>query len=118
MCKAMNRSLANVLFGGLGAAPTSSAKGDDVYAGKVKSRRRTRSRFCWTARGAWCSCRVTEWPCRRRSTRCAAWRTVGVAGTEVEFAIHPVAGRMPGHMNVLLAEADVPYEALHERWMW
>jgi len=70
MCKAMNRSLANVLFGGMAAGNGASA--DEVYGGKVKST------------------------------------------SADEVAIHPVAGRMPGHMNVLLAEADVPYEQLKE----
>jgi H+-translocating NAD(P) transhydrogenase subunit beta len=112
MCRAMNRSFSNVLFGAFGTIQTTSAK-------------------------------TTERPFRSASAEEAAEildvaRTVtiipgyGMAvaqaqhklremhdlltkrGIEVRFAIHPVAGRMPGHMNVLLAEADVPYDKLIE----
>ena len=115
MCKAMNRSLANVLFGGLGATATAGAAADDVYGGKVKSASAEEiAMLLESAR------RVVFVPGYGMAVSQAqhAVRTLGSLlqsrGTEVEFAIHPVAGRMPGHMNVLLAEADVPYELLKE----
>jgi proton-translocating NAD(P)+ transhydrogenase subunit beta len=115
MCRAMNRSLPNVLFGGLGAAAVPGAKGDDVYAGRIKSTSAEEvAMLLESAR------RVVFVPGygmavsqAQHSVRDLA-RQLESRGTEVVYAIHPVAGRMPGHMNVLLAEADVPYEQLKE----
>jgi NAD(P) transhydrogenase subunit beta len=116
MCRAMNRSLTNVLFGGLGAAPSVSTKKDDeVYGGRIKaSSPEEVAMLLETAR------RVVIVPGYGMAVSQAqhAVRTlaqlVESRGGEVEYAIHPVAGRMPGHMNVLLAEADVPYESMRE----
>jgi NAD(P) transhydrogenase subunit beta len=113
MCKAMNRSLVGVLFGGLGT--TTAANADDVYAGKVKSA--SAEEIAMVLEGA---DRVVIVPGYGLAVAQAqhAVRELANAlekrGTTVEYAIHPVAGRMPGHMNVLLAEADIPYEKLRE----
>jgi NAD(P) transhydrogenase subunit beta len=113
MCKAMNRSLANVLFGGFGAQ--AAAKGDDIYKGKVKAA--SPEEIAMLLENAQ---RVAIVPGYGMAVSQAQHAVRNLArllekrGTEVFFAIHPVAGRMPGHMNVLLAEADVPYEALKE----
>jgi NAD(P) transhydrogenase subunit beta len=113
MCQAMNRSLVGVLFGGLGT--TTAANADDVYAGKVKSV--SAEEIAMVLEGA---DRVVIVPGYGLAVAQAqhAVRELANAlekrGTTVEYAIHPVAGRMPGHMNVLLAEADIPYEKLRE----
>jgi NAD(P) transhydrogenase subunit beta len=113
MCQAMNRSLVGVLFGGLGT--TSAASADDVYAGKVKSA--SAEEIAMVLENA---DRVVIVPGYGLAVAQAqhAVRELANAlekrGTTVEYAIHPVAGRMPGHMNVLLAEADIPYEKLRE----
>ncbi|RLS75975.1 MAG: NAD(P)(+) transhydrogenase (Re/Si-specific) subunit beta [Planctomycetota bacterium] len=113
MCQAMNRSLVGVLFGGLGT--TSVANADDVYAGKVKSA--SAEEIAMVLEGA---SRVVIVPGYGLAVAQAqhAVRELANAlekrGCTVEYAIHPVAGRMPGHMNVLLAEADIPYEKLRE----
>ena len=117
MCKAMNRSLTNVLFGGVGAAPSPKAKvaGAEIYEGKVKSASPEELAMLFDdAR------RVVIVPGYGMAVAQAQYAVRDLAnlleskGIEVEFAIHPVAGRMPGHMNVLLAEADVPYDKLRE----
>jgi NAD(P) transhydrogenase subunit beta len=115
MCKAMNRSLTNVLFGGLGAAAASPQRGDDFYGGRVKaSSAEEVAMVLESAR------RVAIVPGYGMAVSQAqhAVRTLAdllrSRGAEVEYAIHPVAGRMPGHMNVLLAEADVSYQDLRE----
>lgn len=114
MCKAMNRSLPNVVFGTMGAtADTPNA--DDVYAGKVKSTSPDEVAMLFdTAQ------RVVVVPGYGLAVAQAQHAVRDMAnllesrGVTVEYAIHPVAGRMPGHMNVLLAEADVPYDQLKE----
>ncbi len=115
MCRAMNRSLANVLFGGVGAVVATRAEADAVYAGRVKSASPEEiGMVLETAR------RVVIVPGYGMAVSQAQHavrdfaRALEERGVEVEFGIHPVAGRMPGHMNVLLAEANVPYEKVRE----
>jgi H+-translocating NAD(P) transhydrogenase subunit beta len=113
MCKAMNRSFTNVLFGRMDASQVASA--DDVYGGKVKSA--TPEDIAMMLDGVR---RVVVVPgygmavAQAQHAVRALYQILEDRGTEVEFAIHPVAGRMPGHMNVLLAEADIPYDKLKE----
>lgn len=113
MCKAMNRSLTNVLFGTLGpTADTPDA--DEIYA-TVRSTSGDDVAMLLEA-----AQRVVFVPGYGMAVAQAqhAVRDLGTVlegrGVHVEYGIHPVAGRMPGHMNVLLAEADVPYEQLKE----
>lgn len=115
MCRAMNRSLANVFFGGVGAAKPEAAGGDEVYSGKVKSTSAAELAMLFEV-----ARRVVIVPGYGMAVAQAQHAVRDLSGLlesrgiEVEFAIHPVAGRMPGHMNVLLAEAEVPYDKLKE----
>jgi NAD(P) transhydrogenase subunit beta len=115
MCKAMNRSLLNVLAGGFGEAATTTGKGKDEGYTKVKST--TPEEIAPLLDAAQ---HVIFVPGYGLAVAQAQHKTRELAdllikkGCKVEYAIHPVAGRMPGHMNVLLAEADVPYEQLKE----
>ncbi|MBN2216862.1 MAG: NAD(P)(+) transhydrogenase (Re/Si-specific) subunit beta [Pirellulales bacterium] len=114
MCKAMNRSLAHVLFGVLG--PTEgSATADEVYGGRVKAT--TAEEVAMLMDGASRVVIVPGYGMAVAQAQHAVRDLTNVLeskGVQVEFAIHPVAGRMPGHMNVLLAEAEIPYEQLKE----
>jgi NAD(P) transhydrogenase subunit beta len=113
MCKAMNRSLANVLFGVMG--PTAETPDADEVYKTVKAT--SAEEIAMLLDGVQ---RVVFVPGYGMAVAQAQHAVRSLAnllesqGVEVEFAIHPVAGRMPGHMNVLLAEADVPYEKLRE----
>jgi H+-translocating NAD(P) transhydrogenase subunit beta len=114
MCKAMNRSLGNVLIGSFGGSKTNAAAGDKAqghykeisladaamvmsYANKVM-----------IVPGYGLAVAQAQHICHELE------KILNDKGVEVKYAIHPVAGRMPGHMNVLLAEADVSYEKLLE----
>jgi len=114
MCKAMNRSLTNVLFGRIEVA-ADGPSADEVYAGKVKATSAEElGMILETAQ------RVVFVPGYGMAVAQAQHAVRDLAnmlearGTVVEYAIHPVAGRMPGHMNVLLAEANVEYDKLIE----
>jgi NAD(P) transhydrogenase subunit beta len=115
MCKAMNRSLMNVLTGAIGADAAGAPSADAVYKGKVKSATAEDVAMLFDS-----ASRVVVVPGYGLAVAQAqhALRDLGnlleSRGATVEYAIHPVAGRMPGHMNVLLAEADVPYDKLKE----
>ncbi len=115
MCKAMNRSLINVLFGGFGAAPPTAPKEGDIYAGKVKST--SPEEVAMLLNGARNVMIVPGYGLAVGQAQHAVrdlMNLLEAQETNVEIGIHPVAGRMPGHMNILLAEANVPYEKLKE----
>lgn len=114
MCVAMNRSLTNVLFGVM-AEGSEAIDADEIYEGKVTSAQPEEiAMILETAK------RVVIVPGFGLAMSQAQHAVRELAdvmerrGIEVEYAIHPVAGRMPGHMNVLLAEAEVPYDKLVE----
>ncbi len=113
MCDAMNRSLIGVLFGTLG--PTAETKSaDEVYATVKATSADEVAMLLDVAR------RVVVVPGYGLAVAQAQHAVLDLMnlllskGIEVEFGIHPVAGRMPGHMNVLLAEADIPYNLMKE----
>jgi NAD(P) transhydrogenase subunit beta len=111
MCKAMNRSLSNVLFSGFGAVKSS----DMVIEGEVKPLTPEDAYYVLEAAST-----VAIIPGYGMAVAQAQHvvkelqELMEENGTEVVYGIHPVAGRMPGHMNVLLAEADVSYDLLLE----
>jgi len=117
MCKAMNRSLTNVLFGGSMAesAGISRDENDAFYEGKVKFS--SADELAMLLDGAQNVVFVPGYGLAvaqaQHATRELA-NMLEAQGANVKYAIHPVAGRMPGHMNVLLAEAEVPYDQLVE----
>jgi H+-translocating NAD(P) transhydrogenase subunit beta len=112
MCRAMNRSFTNVLFGAFGQVQTTAAAGE---ARTVKSGTPRDAADLLENAG-----KVVIVPGYGMAVAQAQHRVKEIyeqltkRGVDVKFAIHPVAGRMPGHMNVLLAEAEVPYDALIE----
>ncbi len=114
MCKAMNRSLGNVLFSGFGAvrqvASGSSTNGGEVRPISAKDAYLVleAARSVVFVPGYGLAVAQAQHAVRELA------HALEVNGAEVRYAIHPVAGRMPGHMNVLLAEANVPYDQLFE----
>jgi NAD(P) transhydrogenase subunit beta len=114
MCNGMNRSLVSVLFGGALGAGSSSGGGGGEYTNITSC---SVEECALTLEAAE---RVVIVPgyglavAQAQHTLREVTRSLEAAGIQVDYAIHPVAGRMPGHMNVLLAEADVPYEQLKE----
>jgi NAD(P) transhydrogenase subunit beta len=111
MCKAMNRSLANVLFSGFGSGKVETA----TVEGEIKPISVEDAYYVLEA-----ATNVAVIPGYGMAVAQAQhvvkelMELLEENGAEVNFGIHPVAGRMPGHMNVLLAEADVPYDQLLE----
>jgi NAD(P) transhydrogenase subunit beta len=114
MCKAMNRSLANVVFGAFGGETSSAAQigSGDQTARSVDAEGAAMilayAQSVVVVPGYGLAVAQAQHELRK------AMDNLEERGVDVKYAIHPVAGRMPGHMNVLLAEADVPYDKLFD----
>ncbi|MHB1296891.1 MAG: NAD(P)(+) transhydrogenase (Re/Si-specific) subunit beta [Gemmatimonadaceae bacterium] len=113
MCKAMNRSLANVLFGAFGATVASSAKSSAGLTVNTTSVEDAAVQLAYAqlvivVPGYGLAVAQAQHQVRE------LMELIEKQGGVVKFAIHPVAGRMPGHMNVLLAEANIPYDKLFD----
>ena len=115
MCESMNRSLANVFFGGLGTGGGQNQEMDDIYEGNITETSPEEVVMLLET-----ASRVVIVPGYGMAVAQAQHAVAELVelleegGVDVEFGIHPVAGRMPGHMNALLAEADVPYDKMRE----
>ncbi|HYG79817.1 MAG TPA: NAD(P)(+) transhydrogenase (Re/Si-specific) subunit beta, partial [Pyrinomonadaceae bacterium] len=113
MCRAMNRSITNVLFGAFGSAATAQAAEDEQGTMREVGLEDVAVQLAYANQ-------VIFVPGYGMATAQAQHIVRELAdvlekrGVSVKYAIHPVAGRMPGHMNVLLAEANVPYSSLYE----
>jgi NAD(P) transhydrogenase len=115
MCVAMNRSITNVLFGGVGTNSTVGGAVAKTYTGEaVETNAEEVSKWLVDAKkviivvGYGMAVAKAQYPIAEIVTM------LRNKGVDVKFCIHPVAGRMPGQMNVLLAEANVPYDIVHE----
>ena len=110
MCKAMNRSIKNLLFSGFGATDAVSLKGPGAEPKSISAEDAypilEAAQSVVFIPGYGMAVAQAQHIVKELAEK------LEVAGVEVSFVIHPVAGRMPGHMNVLLAEADIPYEQL------
>jgi len=114
MCKAMNRSLANVVFGGFG---TEGATAASIGAGDKTARSVDAEGAAMILGYAQSVVIVPGYGLAVAQAQHDLKKLVDLLeerGIDVKFGVHPVAGRMPGHMNVLLAEADVPYTQLYD----
>jgi NAD(P) transhydrogenase subunit beta len=114
MCRAMNRSLFNVLFGGFGVEASSAVAGDQPEKNHKSGSPDDAAFLMGNADSVVIVPGYGLAQARAQNAVKELANALKEKGVTVRYAIHPVAGRMPGHMNVLLAEADVPYEDVME----